>query len=197
MVLRITEAFRERLLYGGASMQLGYQAPVSADPTVRALCQAMRTDVERGAPTGPLFAESLSMALLSYAVERLPSQRSPMRVKGLLSAAQQQRLRRHIEERLHENVSVGDLAALCGLQARHFSTLFRRAFGKTPYRYVIERRLARGAEQLGKTSADIGELALRLGFCSSSHFAVEFRRFYGVTPRGYARGEREGTSEAS
>jgi AraC family transcriptional regulator len=110
-----------------------------------------------------------------------------MQVRGALSAPQQARLRRYIEDRLHEDLSVSDLADLCGLRPRHFSTLFRRAFGQTPYRYVIDRRLARGADLLTTSSCDVDEIALRLGFASASHFTSEFRRLYQTTPRRYAR----------
>jgi AraC family transcriptional regulator len=80
---------------------------------------------------------------------------------------------------------VSDLANLCGLRARHFSSLFKRAVGKTPYRYVIDRRLERGAEMLRQSGSDVDDIALRLGFASASHFIAEFRRTYKTTPRRY------------
>jgi AraC family transcriptional regulator len=99
-------------------------------------------------------------------------------------------LSRYIEERLHEELRVNELAALCGVRSRQFSTLFKRTFGKSPYRYVLDRRLARGAELLRAADRDVVEISSRLGFCSSSHFATEFRRIYGVSPTRYARDHR-------
>jgi AraC-like DNA-binding protein len=185
MAVRIAPEWHERLLAGGAPARFSYQPPSAPDETIRALATAMCTEVTRGAPNGALFAESLSLAFLAYVVERLPS--SPMRVRGALSDDQKRRICRYIEDRLHDDISVSELAGLCGLQARHFTTLFRRAFGRTPYRYVLDRRLARGAQLLVKSSSDVDAIALGLGFSSASHFTAEFRRAYGETPRRFAR----------
>lgn len=185
MAVRIPPSWHERLLVGGAPARFSYQPPGAPDETIRALATAMCTEVTRGAPNGALYAESLSLAFLAYVVERLPT--SPMRVRGALSEDQKRRIVRYIEERLHDDVSVSDLAGLCGLQARHFSTLFRHAFGRSPYRYVIDRRLARGAKLLVSSGSDVDAIALGLGFSSASHFTAEFRRAYGTTPRRYSR----------
>lgn len=186
MAVRIPQSWHERLMQAGAPARFRYQPPSAPDETIRALATAMCTEVTRGAPSGALYGESLSLAFLSYVMERLPS--APMRVRGALSEDQKRRVARYVEERLHEDISVSELAALCSLQARHFTTLFRRAFGRSPYRYVIDRRLARGAQLLVRSSSDVDAIALGLGFSSASHFTAEFRRAFGTTPRRYARG---------
>lgn len=186
LAIRIDRAWHDRLVHLGAPVAIRYQSPSAPDATIRALATAMCTEVARGATHGPLYAESLSLAFLSYVLERIPP--SEMRVHGALSSEQARRVTRYIDERLHDSLSVNDLAALCGLRARHFSSLFKRALGKTPYRYVIDRRLERGAKLLLQSSADIDDIALRLGFASASHFTAEFRRAYDVTPRRYRRG---------
>jgi AraC-like DNA-binding protein len=190
VAVRLHDAWHERLLQHGAPLRPAFQPPMAADPSLRDLALAMCREAGSGARSGSLFADSLSLAFLSYAFERLPtgSMRSPLR--GQLSDGQQRRLARYIEDRLHEDLRVDDLARLCGLRGRQFTTLFKRTFGKTPYRYVIERRLARGAELLRAGDRDVAEIGSCLGFCSSSHFSSEFRRSYGVSPRRYARGQR-------
>lgn len=185
MAVRISRTWHERVLQGGAPARFSYQPPSAPDETIRALATAMCTEVTRGAPNGALYAESLSLAFLAYVMERLPS--APMRVRGALSEDQKRRVARYVEERLHDDVTVTELAALCGLQARHFSSLFRLAFGRSPYRYVIDRRLARGAKLLVSSGSDVDAIALGLGFSSASHFTAEFRRAFGTTPRRYAR----------
>src|SRR5262249_6094069 len=140
------------------------------------------------ARTGRLYAESLSLALLSYAVERIPVSR--LRVGGALSEAQRRKLARLIRERLGEDLSLGDLASFVGLGPRQFSRLFREAFGVTPHRYVLEQRLEAGARQLANGSLDIAEIALSLGFSSQSHFAAAFRKRFAQTPRRYATEHR-------
>ena len=186
--LHISNDWFQRLLFEEAPREFGARAPLVHDATVVALTCAIRDEVARGAVTGKLFAESISTALLSYIVERVPL--SSMSVRGSLPEEQCRRLRNHILEHLGEDVSLTELAALVGRRPRQFSTLFHQAFGMTPHRYLIAARLAEAARLLTQGRSDISEIALRTGFCSQSHFAEAFRRAYGVTPRTYAAGLR-------
>jgi AraC family transcriptional regulator len=166
----------------------GRSPPLVADATVGALVRAMRDEVARGATTGRIYAESLSLALLSYVVEQLPGSR--FHVRGRLSEAQRRRLQRYIRERLNDELSLSELAGVVSLSPRYFSKLFRDAFGVTPHRYVLQQRLAEGARLIARGGQDLVDIALRVGFCSQSHFTAAFRRAYGVTPYRYAAAKR-------
>ncbi|MET0283656.1 MAG: AraC family transcriptional regulator [Polyangiales bacterium] len=159
------------------------------DDTLHALASAMHWEVTRGAPSGRLYAESLSLALLSYALEQVPALHTHER--GELSSAQQRQLRSYVLANLDEDLSISHLASLVERSERHFGTLFKRAFGTTPHRYVLGARLAEGARLLGMAGADIAEVALRVGFSSQSHFTHAFRRAYGITPARHAAGRRK------
>jgi AraC family transcriptional regulator len=148
----------------------------------------MRDEIARGAPSGALFAESLSLALLSYASQRATE--APFEVREGLSAAQRRRLAQYIREHLHEDLSVAELGAQVGLGARRFTTLFRAAFGATPHRYVLRERLNEGARLLARGDQAITDIALQTGFCSHSHFTSTFRAAFGTTPQRYARRPR-------
>ncbi len=190
VAVRLQDAWCERLQQHGAPLRPMFLPPMAADPTLRDLALAMVREASNESPTGTLFAESLSLAFLSYALDRLPTSRMRGPVRGVLSEGHERRLRRYIEERLHESLRVEELAALCGLRPRQFATVFKRSFGTSPYRYVLDRRLARGAELLRGADCDVAEISSRLGFCSSSYFATEFRRMYGTSPSRYARERR-------
>lgn len=184
VAIHLPEPWFHRLLLDGVPVGFGRTPPLAADETVTSLARTMCREVARGAPTGRLYSESLSVALLSYALDRITPSR--LAVRGSLSDLQRRRLEKYIAECLHEDLTLSELAALVGLGARHFSTLFRRAFGTTPHRYVMKRRLAEGARRLAQDRCDIADIALGLGFCSQSHFAAAFRQAYGDTPRQYA-----------
>jgi hypothetical protein len=68
----------------------GRIAPLTADQTMRALPGTVRHEVASGARTGRLYGESLSLALMSYVVDRIPA--SCLRLRGALSEAQGRRL---------------------------------------------------------------------------------------------------------
>jgi AraC family transcriptional regulator len=159
------------------------ETPFVPDDTVLELTRAMCSEVSRNAPAGRLFAESVSLALLSYVAHG--ANPKPGAARGSLSPEQCRRLRGHIIEHLGEALSLSELAGVVGLGSRHFSTLFRRAFSLTPHQYVMRERLAEGARLLSVSPADIAAIAVRVGFCSQSHFTAAFRAAYGVTPRRY------------
>jgi AraC family transcriptional regulator len=168
--------------------EFGRTAALPRDETMLALAKVMRREVARGAPSGRLHAESLSMALLDYALDRVGSR--PSVIRGGLSERQQRRLRRHVMERLNEDLSVVELANVVGLSARQFSVFFRRAFGVSPHQYVIAQRVAEAARLLGECAGSVTEIAFRVGFCSQTHLSTAFRRAYGTTPLRYALARR-------
>jgi AraC family transcriptional regulator len=156
------------------------------DPQLHLLARAASMELEAGAPSGRLFAESLSTALLSYVLERLPMPSVKEQARGHLSEAQCRRLRCYVREHLGEDIRLSELAGLVGMSARHFSLLFRRAFGVPPYRYVLSQRLSEGARRLASGPTDLAQLSVELGFCSQSHFSAAFRAEFQTTPRRYA-----------
>ena len=162
--------------------------PLVADETTRSLVGAMRREVATGAGRGRLYAESLSVALLSYALDHVPLSR--LRLRGRLSETQRRLLAAYIRDRVADDLALTELAALAGLGTRQFSRLFREAFGTTPHRYVLNQRLDEAARRLATTTHDIAEVALSLGFSSQSHFASAFRARFGKTPRQYASEQR-------
>lgn len=183
VAVRITPEWYRRLALGDAPVGFGWLPSLGPDETVHRLVDTMCNEVARNATTGPVFAEALSMALLSYVTRRVPP--ASEIVRGHLSSAQCQKLRTYIRENLPGELSLVELATLVGLGPRYFSTLFRRAFGSTPHKYVMQQRLAEGARLLTSQGMEISDVAVQVGFCSQSHFTAAFRQAYGVTPRRY------------
>lgn len=176
----------ERLGLSEPPAELAIDSALRPDPQFFLLAQAARMELEAGAPTGRVYAESLSTALLSYVLERLPMTSLKEHARGHLSEGQCRRLRSYVRERLGEDIRLSELAALIGISPRHFSLLFRRAFGMPPYRYVLSQRLAEGARRLAAGPVDLAQLSADLGFCSQSHFSAAFRTEFHTTPRRYA-----------
>jgi AraC family transcriptional regulator len=182
LALQLTPPWLGRVLLGALPVSLRSGAQ-PGDATVLALATAMRDEVARGAPSGRLFGEALSLALLSYVTRSAPPDGAG--VRGTLPAPQAERLRRYLHDHLGEPHSIAALAGLVERSPRQFASLFKASFGTTPHRYLLEARLAEGARRL-RQGAEVAALALELGFCSQSHFASAFKRAYGQTPRAYA-----------
>src|SRR5436305_10831479 len=76
------------------------------------------------------------------------------------------------DARYREPLDVRDLARAAHLSPAHFSREFRRAFGETPYRYLLTRRLERAAALLRNTDRSVTEICLAVGLTSLGSFST-------------------------
>jgi AraC-like DNA-binding protein len=90
-----------------------------------------------------------------------------------------------IDARYRDPLDVPALARAAHLSEAHFSREFRRAFGETPHRYLLTRRLERAAALLRNTDRPIAEVCLLVGLRSLGSFTTSFGRAYGVSPAAY------------
>ena len=78
--------------------------------------------------------------------------------------------------------TLAEFSAMLHLNGVYFERLFKKSVGKTPFRYMMDKKITIAKHLLlttGKTSGEIGNL---LGFSSDSHFSSTFRREVGMTP---------------
>lgn len=89
------------------------------------------------------------------------------------------------DARYAEPLTVDDLAAAACLSRAHFSREFRKAFGETPYAYLLTRRLERAATLLRGTEYSVADICMQVGLTSVGSFTTSFSRRYGATPTEY------------
>jgi AraC-like DNA-binding protein len=70
----------------------------------------------------------------------------------------------------------------------HFARQFRRAFGETPYAYLMTRRIERAKALLRGSDLSVTEISLAVGCQSLGTFSTRFREIVGMTPRAYRAG---------
>jgi AraC-like DNA-binding protein len=92
-----------------------------------------------------------------------------------------------IDRRYAEPLDVATLAGAAYVSSAHFARSFKRAFGETPHRYMLRRRVERAAELLRGTESSVTEVSLDVGFASLSSFSRAFRELMGEPPSAYAR----------
>jgi AraC family transcriptional regulator len=157
-----------------------------SDLELEGILRTMRLEIESGCPSGALFGESMSLALFARLASGVwKSPREVTNLRATLSPSQQQRVREFIAANLSTDVGLPDLAELIDASPGHFARLFRNTFGKPPYRYIIEQRIAEAKRIMGTGRQSILEIALLLGFSSQSHFTVTFRKVTGTTPKQF------------
>jgi AraC-like DNA-binding protein len=113
---------------------------------------------------------------------RIPNRRSS---KSDAAAKRLVTARDLLVDRLAENVTLAELAAVAGMDRFHFARQFKIAFGQPPHAYRMERRLrvAQGALERGRP---VAEVAVSSGFFDQSHLHRRFQRRFGLSPARYA-----------
>jgi len=89
------------------------------------------------------------------------------------------------DARYFEPLDVAALARAARLSPAHFSREFRRAFGETPHRYLLTRRLERAAALLRHSDRSVSEVCHAVGLRSVGSFTTSFGRAFGLPPAAY------------
>jgi len=82
-------------------------------------------------------------------------------------------------------LDVAALARHAHVSTAHFSRRFKEAYGETPHRYVLSRRVERAQELLRNTDLSVTEICFEVGFQSLGSFSSAFHRVAGRTPTAY------------
>ncbi len=144
--------------------------------------------------SGRMLVEAAGLTLAARLVHKYSNLALPYAARSRSSyALDGRRLRRvleFVEANLEIDISVEDLAAVACLSQFHFSRAFRRATGKTPHRFVSDRRLEKAKEMLVRGEPPVAEVALICNFSSQASFTRAFTRAIGLPPGEYRRRSR-------
>jgi AraC-like DNA-binding protein len=88
-------------------------------------------------------------------------------------------------------LDVASLASEAHASTAHFARSFKRAFGETPHKYLVRRRIERAKELLRGTDLSVTEVSLEVGFQSLGSFGTAFRELVGEPPGAYRRRWRD------
>ncbi|MEC0210684.1 helix-turn-helix transcriptional regulator [Paenibacillus ehimensis] len=84
------------------------------------------------------------------------------------------------------DLGTADMADHVRISPRHLNSLFKKAFGFTPYQYLLNLRIRKAKELLGsKRSMSVQQIAEMTGFRNSSNFIATFRKHERITPDQY------------
>lgn len=90
-----------------------------------------------------------------------------------------------LEENIHTNVTITDLAGRIGLSRTQFTKIFTKVYGISPRQFVSRQKLNMAKTMIMNTDEPIGEIANQLGFTHISQFSRQFRRWVGKPPSHY------------
>ncbi len=180
--VRVFEAVRE---IAGPSVTLPFvREAVSDNPKLAAV---IGSAFQHGFDPAlePLAADSLILELAEGLLRGDPNVLT-VNSHRTLDLPALERARRFLDAEHHRVVASTELEAVSGLTRYDLARQFRLAYGTSPYRYSLARRLDYARCRLSPEGS-LADLALEAGFADQAHFTRMFKSSFGLTPARYAK----------
>lgn len=103
------------------------------------------------------------------------------------------RVRDRIDREYARPLDVAELARAEHVSAGHLSRAFRRAYGESPYSYLMTRRIERAMALLRRGDLTVTEVCFAVGCSSLGTFSTRFTELVGMPPSAYKRAARDDT----
>jgi AraC-like DNA-binding protein len=97
------------------------------------------------------------------------------------------RVRDRIDRDYAQPLDVEALARGAHMSAGHLSRAFRRAYGESPYGYLMTRRIERAMALLRRGDLSVTEVCFAVGYSSLGTFTTRFTELVGTSPGVYRR----------
>ena len=93
----------------------------------------------------------------------------------------------YIENNFFRPLDISGIASQLGLSRAHFTTVFTKTVGESPYNYLTKIRIKRAKEYLSSSTLSITEVAYSVGFASIERFSEQFKKYTGLSPLAYKK----------
>lgn len=183
------DGFAYRMLYvdpAAVSSALGgtppfVPDPVASDPALAGVLREAFADFPQ--PLEPLAVD----AVVARLADRLAARSDgPARKRSDATAHRAvRRARDFLVAEAHRTVASEELERVSGLDRFALARQFRAAFGTSPHRFQVGRRLARARAMIAEGVA-LSEAAAATGFADQSHLTRHFSARFGLTPGRWA-----------
>jgi AraC-like DNA-binding protein len=111
----------------------------------------------------------------------------PTAEQHLRDLARLRRVRDRIDREYAQPLDVEALARDSHVSAGHLSREFRRAYGESPYSYLMTRRIERAMALLRRGDLSVTEVCFAVGCSSLGTFSTRFSELVGMPPSAYRR----------
>ncbi|MFV0461195.1 MAG: AraC family transcriptional regulator [Actinomycetales bacterium] len=178
------KAFHKRVVYledgwlPAAAVDAATRTPTLTD--LRAVEATWRIHAALESPGDVLAVESGLVELRELVLSHLVGERDTTPDAPLA-----RRLRELLDDRLAETVTLADAGRALSAHPSHLVRVFSAAYGISPHRYVIGRRVDR-ARRLLLGGHSPAQAAVEAGFHDQAHLTRHFRKVLGTTPGTFA-----------
>jgi AraC-like DNA-binding protein len=105
--------------------------------------------------------------------------------RNLRIFAKLRRVRDRIDREFDRPLDVESLALGVHMSAGHLSREFRRAYGESPYAYLMTRRIERAMALLRRGDLSVTDVCFEVGCSSLGTFSSRFTQLVGMSPSTY------------
>lgn len=140
------------------------------------LCAGAKTPEEYKQSTAPVFLELIQ----HLAAHRSNAPHPPAPVEEI---------RLYLDRHIRENPKLSDIAAHFSFSPEHLIRLFRKTYGITPHRYILQSRIRMAMILLRTTNTPVSRISDQLGFSDPHHFSAAFQLSVGLRPSAYRKQE--------
>lgn len=89
----------------------------------------------------------------------------------------------YMEQNFQNDISIEEIAAVCGINRSYLGKIFRNSIGRSPQEFLMNYRMVKAAELLKLTTLSIADIGNAVGYSNPLHFSRAFKNVYGVSPR--------------
>ncbi len=160
---------------------------IRGEERLATLVRLVREEAQAQRPAREVILRHLLEVLMIEALRSSAHQNED--APGLLRGLADTRLAaaiRSIHESPAEDWTIEKLARVAALSRSAFFDRFNRTLGQAPMAYLSGWRMALARDMIRRREADIGQIATRVGYGSTSAFSVAFSRHVGMSPSRYA-----------
>jgi AraC-like DNA-binding protein len=104
------------------------------------------------------------------------------------------RVRDRIDRDYAQPLDVEALARGAHMSPGHLSREFRRAYGESPYSYLMTRRIERAMALLRRGDMSVTEVCFEVGCASLGTFSTRFSELVGMSPSTYRQEQAQATA---
>lgn len=97
------------------------------------------------------------------------------------------KIKHYLDLHLEDHISLQDLGRHIFRSQAQVIRLFKKQFGKTPYDYLLEKRIQTAKLLLKNTNLMVKEIAFKLNFTDEHYFSNRFKAKTGISPNEFRK----------